>query len=107
MKRLSMGWKIFILAAFNFIDLVTTLWVLGAGVARELNPLMRWAYEISPAAFGGLKAALFMGSTALLWRNRDQCRAHRAAWVAMILFGALSVYQLISIGYLLKVGALP
>ncbi len=92
MKRLSMTWKIFILATLNFVDLVTSLWVLISGVAHELNPLMRWAYNISPLAFGA---------------NQDRCYAHRAVWVAIGIFALLTAYQLASIYYLFATGLLP
>ncbi len=107
MKRLSMTWKIFILATLNFVDLVTSLWVLISGVAHELNPLMRWAYNISPFAFVGLKATLVLVSSAFAWANQDRCYAHRAVWVAIGIFALLTAYQLASIYYLFATGLLP
>lgn len=102
MKRLGMSWKISILAVLNLFDLVATLWELENG-AWELNPLLRWAYEISPWIFVASKMGIFMAGAGFLWANRDHPKAHRAALVAMACFALLTLYQLASILYLLSV----
>src|SRR5438477_10826037 len=42
----------------NFADAMITLVLLQLGQVQELNPLMRWAYQISPLAFMVAKLAV-------------------------------------------------
>jgi hypothetical protein len=78
------------LVLLNLVDGVFTHVFLQAGVARELNPLMRLAYEAGPGLFFGCKA-LAVGAAAWILQRH----AARAALARGALAVGLALYGLI------------
>ena len=54
----------------NLGDALSTLTFLQLHLVQELNPLMRWAYQMSPLSFIGAKIALVNLGVMLLYLNR-------------------------------------
>ena len=77
----------------NFADAVITLVLLQLGLVQELNPLMRWAYEISPLMFMAAKLAVVNLGLMLLCFNKRSEWAWRAEQGAAAAYGALLVYE--------------
>ncbi len=48
-----------LLALICTIDLILTLWLVESGMGVEANPIMRFYYDIAPAAFVMAKTFLF------------------------------------------------
>jgi hypothetical protein len=68
-----------VLVLLNLLDGVFTHVFLSAGVARELNPLMRLAYDGSPGLFFASKV-LAVGTAAwILQRHADRVALARGA----------------------------
>ena len=76
-----------VLVLLNLVDGVCTHVFLSAGVARELNPLMRLAYEGSPGLFFGCKV-LAVGAAAWVLQRH----AARAALARGALAGGVALY---------------
>jgi len=55
-----------VLNIFNIFDAVSTHMALSMGVAKELNPIMAWAYGVSPWVFIVGKLALVGGCSLVL-----------------------------------------
>ena len=82
------------LVLLNLVDGVFTHLFLNAGVAEELNPLMRLAYEGGPGWFFLCKV-LAVGSAALiLQRHAAQVLARRALAGGLALYGGVCVMHL-------------
>jgi len=107
MTRPGMVWKLLIFSVLNLFDLATTLWGLNAGVVNELNPILRWAYQISPWMFVAIKTLTFVCFSAVLWVDRHELRAHKIAWLAIFFFTALCTWQAMVFFFLIKNGILP
>ena len=84
-----------LLVLLNLVDGVFTHVFLQAGVARELNPLMRLAYDGSPSLFFGCKV-LAVGTAAwILQRNAARVAlARRALAGGIALYGAVCALHL-------------
>lgn len=90
-----------LIVGFNAFDAFATLAALDKG-ADELNPLMRAALELGPAAFIAVKMALIGFLCALLalvtmWRTR-QVRERKFAWTSLRLLTA--VYGLVFVWHI-------
>jgi hypothetical protein len=83
------------LVVFNALDVVLTVVWLCTGAACEANPLLRVAWQLSPAAFVAVKTGLIHGGALLLHRHRH-LGAARAA-----MFAASGVYALVVAWHLL------
>lgn len=81
------------LLVLNLLDGLFTLAFLQAGVAEEANPLMRMAYEHSPAAFMGIKLALVNAGAAMLWMNRGTLAARAALGGGVLMYAAIVAYH--------------
>ena len=84
-----------VLVLLNVVDGLFTHVFLQAGVARELNPLMRLAYEGSPSLFFGLKV-LAVGSAALILQRH----AARVALARGALAGGGALYGMVCVLHL-------
>jgi hypothetical protein len=84
-----------LLVLLNLVDGVFTHVFLRAGVARELNPLMRLAYEGSPSLFFGCKV-LAVGTAAwILQRHAPRVAlARRALAGGIALYGSICAFHL-------------
>ncbi len=65
---------------------LTHLW-LASGLATEANPLLAAAWEVHPATFHGVKAALVCGSAAILHSLHGKTPGAR-----IVMGGAAAVY---------------
>ena len=83
------------LMLLNLVDGLFTHVFLQAGVARELNPLMRLAYEGSPGLFFGCKA-LAVGTAAWILQRH----AARVALARGALAGGVALYVLVCVLHL-------
>jgi hypothetical protein len=83
------------LVLLNLVDGVFTHVFLQAGVARELNPLMRLAYDGSPSLFFGCKV-LAVGTAAwILQRHAPRVTlARRALAGGIALYGTVCALHL-------------
>lgn len=75
----------------NLIDALATTALLELGLARETNPLMRWAYEASPLVFMLGKLALVQGAILLVMRLDRPFEVVSRAGAA--LYGGVVAYQ--------------
>lgn len=82
------------LVVLNLLDGLFTLSFLQLGVAEEINPVMRWAYEANPLVFMGLKF-LCVHAGVLVLAAHQELKAAR--WV---LRGAVGVYGLLVLYHL-------
>jgi hypothetical protein len=76
----------------NALDAAFTWAWLSSGLAEEANPLMRWAYDVSPWMFLALKAGLVQGGILLL------CRTAKGRPLVGALAGSAAVYAMV-VGY--------
>ena len=83
-----------LLLLLNLTDGLFTLTFLQLGVAEELNPLMRVAYERSPLLFMGLKLAIVGTGVALLCAHHEHRLAQWALKAGLGLYAAINVYHL-------------
>ena len=83
------------LVVLNLVDGVFTHLFLQAGVARELNPLMRLAYDGSPSIFFGLKLLAVGVAAWVLQRHAPRVAfARRALAGGVALYGGVCVLHL-------------
>ncbi len=88
----AMAWA---LMALNLLDAVCTLAYLQSGVARELNPLMRMAFAVSPALFLATKLLAVQMGIWVLARCQPWSRLARLALSAGVaVYGVLAAYHL-------------
>jgi Domain of unknown function (DUF5658) len=83
------------LVVLNLVDGVFTHVFLSAGVADELNPLMRLAYEGGPGWFFACKVVVVGTAVAILQRHAGQVLlARRALAGGVVLYGGVCVMHL-------------
>ena len=79
-----------VLVLLNLVDGVCTHVFLQAGVARELNPLMRLAYAGDPSLFFGCKLAAVGAAAWILQRHAAHVAlARRALAAGVTLYGGV------------------
>ena len=84
-----------VLVLLNLVDGVCTHVFLQAGVARELNPLMRLAYAGDPSLFFGCKLAAVGGAAWVLQRHAAKVALARAALTGGVtLYGGVCLLHL-------------
>ena len=83
-----------LLLLLNLTDGLFTLTFLQLGVAEELNPLMRVAYERSPLLFMGFKLAIVGTGVALLCTHHEHPLARWALKAGLGLYALINVYHL-------------
>ena len=90
-----------LLLLLNLTDGLFTLTFLQLGVAEELNPLMRVAYERSPLLFMGFKLAIVGTGVALLCAHHEHRLAQWALKAGLGLYAVINVYHLAFVAYTL------
>lgn len=78
----------------NLLDGIFTLVFLQMGVAQELNPLMRMAYEVSPLVFMLVKVGVVELGVLVLLMHRQYRFARWALNAGAFLYAAIVVYHL-------------
>lgn len=74
----------------NLVDLVSTIASIEIGLAEELNPLMAYAYSVSPALFVLLKVFLVGFGLWIGWKNRQLRLVRRALlWILFVYIGLM------------------
>jgi hypothetical protein len=87
-------WLALLLLFFNFLDALLTLRFLQLGIADELNPFMRHAYQVSPAWFiAGKLGAVQVGMGVLFWQRSLPIARVGLALCASV-YGLIVLYQL-------------
>ncbi|NMO23419.1 hypothetical protein HPC49_51175 [Pyxidicoccus fallax] len=82
------------LLMLNLLDGLFTLLFLQLGVAEELNPLMRVAYEQSPLIFMGSKLVIVNAGLWLLCLHRRMKASRIAIRAGAVVYGIIVVYHL-------------
>ena len=90
-----------LLLLFNLLDGLFTLLFLQLGLAEELNPLMRLAYEGSPLSFMALKLGIVHFGVFVLCLHRDLRLAKVALGVGALFYTGIVAYHLAFLGHLL------
>lgn len=70
------------------LDLLSTVWLLAAGLATEANPLMAFLMRHSPALFCGVK----MGTVFCLIGMAEWYKRYNPAFVRSVMRTAIAVY---------------
>lgn len=83
------------LVSLNAVDMVITAWVVSAGVAIELNPVMAFALGLGTWAFVLVKSAMVLTGCALLLHvaARRPVAALRVTWALVAVYAVLVTYQ--------------
>lgn len=82
------------LLILNLLDGIFTLVFLQLGVARELNPVMRMAYEASPLTFMLLKVGVVELGMLVLCLHRQYRFARWALSGGALMYAGIVVYHL-------------
>ena len=77
----------------NLLDALFTFTFLQLDVVSEANPLMRWAYELSPMSFMLLKLSCVQLGVLLLWAQRHVPAAGLAIRAGAGLYVAIVAYH--------------
>jgi hypothetical protein len=87
-------WLALVLLFFNFLDALLTLRFLQLGIADELNPFMRQAYQLSPAWFIVGKLGAVQLGMAVLFSQRSHPFARFGLAFCASVYGLIVLYQL-------------
>ncbi|MCI0573940.1 MAG: DUF5658 family protein [Myxococcaceae bacterium] len=82
------------LLVLNLLDGLFTLLFLLLGLAEELNPVMRLAYERSPMAFMALKLGIVHFGVTVLCLYRELRLARLALAMGVALYSGIVAYHL-------------
>lgn len=77
----------------NLVDAVLTLFWVGAGFAKEANPLLRDVLRDHPVAFAAAKLGLVGLGSLLLWWRRDRPLAVVAIFAAFLAYYVLLLHH--------------
>ena len=86
----------------NLVDMALTLAWVGAGFAREANPLLRDLVRDAPVVFAAAKLGLVAGGSWVLWRLRERGTAVVAIFIAFLVYYAVLLHHLRFLGRLLR-----
>jgi hypothetical protein len=92
------------LLLLNLSDGLFTLTFLQLGLAEELNPLMRVAYERSPLLFMAFKLAIVGTGVALLCAHHEHRVARWALSGGFVLYALINLYHLAFLAHSLAIG---
>jgi hypothetical protein len=96
-----------VIIVLNLIDaLLTLLWV-GAGLAREANPILDDLVVRHPVGFAAIKLSLVGLGTLLLWRLRERPLAVVAIFVAFLAYYLLLLHHVRFLGLLVGAWLFP
>lgn len=82
------------LLLLNLLDGLFTLTFLQLGVAREANPIMRWAYEQHPMVFMGLKLLVVSLGVFVLALHHQSRLAQIALKIATFVYAVIITWHL-------------
>ena len=88
------------LIVLNLLDALFTLTFLQLNVAREVNPLMRWAYAFSPLTFVLAKVAMVQLAVLLLGLNRHLRAAQLVETAGAVLYTGVLFHHLLCLSQL-------
>ena len=77
----------------NLLDALFTFTFLQLNVVSEANPLMRWAYDLSPMSFMLLKLSCVQLGVLMLWAQRHVPAAGMAIRAGAGLYVAIVAYH--------------
>lgn len=82
----------------NLSDALISAYFVGNGLAEELNPIMLFLMDKSMVLFVAVKIILMTFVLAWIWRIKKATRfANFVTGFALILYGALFIYQIFHI----------
>ena len=84
---------IVLLHVFNVFDGLATIYVVGAGLAEEANPVMRFFLDIGPVPFMLAKLILVSVSTYVLWLFRSRTVAKVGLLFSTAVYGAVCLHH--------------
>jgi hypothetical protein len=84
----------------NLLDAVFTVTLLELGIAHEANPLLHYAYGVSPLIFVALKLAMVPGALVLAAGCRREWAFDLVARTGAMVYSVVVAYQLMLIGSL-------
>jgi hypothetical protein len=108
--QVILGWKVkmtfergvALFVILNLADAASTNLLLHLGLATEANPLMNWAYTVSPSFFWVIKVILSCGGLIIIGRQAKPEVALSIVRNANLLYGLiLSIHLSMWITYLL------
>ncbi|MBC2721743.1 MAG: hypothetical protein HGJ97_03540 [Desulfosporosinus sp.] len=75
----------------SLLDATLTLWGLGQGAIKEVNPVMRWLIEENTIAFMIVKLSLPVMLGFVLWEIRDRSRKFVACslWLVLVVYSVV------------------
>jgi hypothetical protein len=82
-----------VLVVANLTDAIITLTLLELAVVRELNPLMRWAYELSPLVFVLSKLTMVQAGLLLAALQRPSWAMPFVSRSGALLYTGVVIYQ--------------
>lgn len=80
MKRRAYGFLLRLLLGLNGVDAGTTIAMVRTGLAREMNPAMRFCLDVHPFFFLAVKIGLIEALVWMLWRKLE----HRVTRVGIV-----------------------
>ena len=89
----------------NLLDAVFTLTFLQFGLAEEMNPLMRAAYETSPMSFMAVKLAVVSAGVFVLALHQSTRLAQIASKIAVAMYAVIVTWHLAFVAHLIAVYA--
>ena len=90
-----------VVLVLNLLDAVFTILWVGAGLAREANPLFEVMVRDHPVAFASAKLVLVALGSLLLWRLRHRPLAVVAIFVSFLAYYLILLYHVRFLGLLL------
>ncbi|MGO8685152.1 MAG: DUF5658 family protein [Thermoleophilia bacterium] len=84
----------------SLVDLAFTLRVLELG-GREVNPLMRYVFDVSPVEAAITKIVLIAAVSSIIWRLRRYRLSLLAALLAVTVYGTVVLYECIAFAHLM------
>src|SRR5690349_16913549 len=88
-----------LLLVLNLLDALFTLTFIELGWAQEANPVMRFAYELSPLTFVAVKLLTVNMGVLILSRYRDSPMAHVALKMGLALYVVIVTWHLAFLSY--------
>lgn len=91
----------------NLVDALFTLFWVGAGLARESNPLLNELVSRHPVAFALAKLTLVGAGSLLLWRLRHRPAAVISLFVAFLAYYFVLLWHIRFLGLLIGAWLVP
>jgi hypothetical protein len=91
-----------VVLVLNLVDAVFTLLWVGAGLARELNPLLAHLVRQYPVGFAVAKLGLVGLGSLLLWRLRHRPLAVVSIFCSFVVYYLVLLHHLSFLGVILR-----